>query len=296
MLRRTRKGSIPDVGRLSAAVSRPGIDPRLWVSLAHARGELVLDAEHGAFLDVTLLPSNLEVTVRVPQSYAGAAFGEHEGEIHLDDEVLVAFPEGDPAAGGVLLGRFWSAADKPPADAVTNPGDHVRVMEADKSERLRLQGSGRWVFDGEDEVQHTTTAKATYKASTFVADTGNVRLGDENAVEQLVLGTTYRASENAFHVSFEAQHTALGTAAGVVGGAMAAAGAAMASAAALHLIPIAGPIIGSPFLAAAGAALTAGGTAHAATTAQHVALNAAALAFDPSPTHTPYLSDVSKSR
>ena len=296
MLKRSRVGSIADVGRVAAALSRPGIDPRCWCSLAYARSELVLDAEHGALLDVTLLPSNLETTVRVPQAYAGSGFGDHEGQVHADDEVVVVFPDGDPAAGGILVARLWSAADVPPADAVDNPGDHVRVMEADKSERLRLQGSGKWVFNGEDEVQHTTSAKATYKASTFVADTGNVRLGDEGAVEQLVLGTTYRAAENVFHVSFEAQHTALGVAAGVVGGAMIAAGAAMASAAALHVIPIAGPIMGAPFVAAAGAALMAGGAAHATTSAQHVALTAAALAFDPAPTHVPYLSNVSKTR
>lgn len=294
MLKRSRVGSTADVGRLAAAISRPGIDPRCWCSLAYASGELVLDAEHGALLDVTLLPSNLETTVRVPQAYAGSSFGEHEGQVHKDDEVVVVFPDGDPAAGGILVARLWSAADVPPADAVDNPGDHVRVMEEGKSERLRLQGSGRWVFDGEDEVQHTTTAKATYKAATFVADTSNVRLGDEGAVEQLVLGTTYRAAENAYHVSFETQHTALGVAASAVGASLAAAGAAMASAAALHAIPIAGPMIGAPFLAAAGAAVTAAGTGHAATAAQHTALTTAALAFDPAPTQ--HLSNVSKTR
>jgi hypothetical protein len=141
-LRRTRVGTTPDMVRISSAVQRPGIDPRVWCSLGYARAESVLDAKHGDFVDVTLLPSELEVTCRIPQGYAGKDFGSNKGRIHKDDEVVVLFPDGDPATGGVIVARLWSASDVPPQLAIDNPKDVVEVVEKDTNLRGKVSGSG----------------------------------------------------------------------------------------------------------------------------------------------------------
>ena len=270
-MKRSRVSSIIDMSRLSAAVSRPGIDPRIWCSLAFALGESHLDEKHGDFVDVQILPSELEVTVRVPQSYAGNAFGVNEGRIHKDDELIVLFPDGDPAVGGVVVARLWSQSDPPAKDAIDNPKDCSRTLEKDLSERLRLSGTGQWIANGEDEFHHTTTKTATYEAETFVAKTGKVRLGSSGASEQLVKGNTYQSAEQQFLTQLTAAFSA-----------MTPAGAMMASAGAIMVIPIVGAIIAGPMVAAAGAAIT---------TACGTALAGIAAFTGP---YSTYLSTVSK--
>ena len=47
---KTRIGRKMDIGRLSSAVKRPGIDTRCWVSLAVALEDSFVDKDHGVFV------------------------------------------------------------------------------------------------------------------------------------------------------------------------------------------------------------------------------------------------------
>lgn len=170
---RTRVGSTPDMGRLSAGVSRPGIDPRINSSYGYALADSVVDKDHGEFVDVALLPSELEITCRVPQAYAGKQFGQGKGTIHQDDELLVVIPEGDPQHGGVIVCRFWNGAFPPPDLVVNNPDDVNEVVEKDKKWRAATSGDG-------------TISLITEK---------KVFLGEEDAEENVIIGKTFREKQ-----------------------------------------------------------------------------------------------------
>jgi len=141
MLRRSRVGSTPDLTRISVGVQRAGIDPRINTSLAYTLKESTIDKEHGHFVDVKLLPSELELTCRVPQEYAGKSYGNHEGVIHANEEVYVALPDGDPAFGAFVIARVWSKSHPPPQEVVDHPKDIVRVIEKDSAFRAVLKGA-----------------------------------------------------------------------------------------------------------------------------------------------------------
>lgn len=154
-----------DAGRLSALVERPGIDPRLWVSLAVVQ-KFHVDATDGPFVDVLLLPSRLGDTARVGAEYAGSGFGLYL-PLAVDDEVLVGAPSGSPDEGLVVLRRLWSAADPPPATAADKPADLLLQVKEDA--HLRIVGTG-----------------AT-NVVLQVAD-GRLKLGAETGLQPAVLG------------------------------------------------------------------------------------------------------------
>jgi hypothetical protein len=189
MLRRSRVGTTPDLTRISAGVSRPGIDPRTWVSFGYTLAESSIDKDHGHYVEVKLLPSELELTCRVPSEYAGKQFGSHEGLLHQHDEVVVLIPDGDPNHGGILVSRLWSNNDPPPDLVANNPKDIVRVLETDINWRLTLQGSGKAVV--------TST---------------EIHLGEEDSTEKLVLGSTYRDKQKTLDDSLKSQFGNLSTA------------------------------------------------------------------------------------
>lgn len=170
---RKRVGTTPDMVRMSNGVSRPGVDPRITSSMAYALDESMFDNDHGDFVDVVLLPSELEITCRVPQSYAGKDFGSNDGRIHKDDELYVGIPDGDPAHGGIVLARFWNGADTPPQLVKDNPKDTVRVVEKDLNVR--------WAFDGKSlmtvkigDFEVTIDNSASPTVAHFKTDSGDV--------------------------------------------------------------------------------------------------------------------------
>jgi hypothetical protein len=191
-------------------------------------GDAYLDPQHGVFVDVKLAPTGEELTARVGADYAGNGFGLYLGTIHKDDELLVGVPLGDPAEGPVVLRRLWSAADKPPQEAIDHPEEILLVGEKDINVRVIAKGNG----------------KVYVKGQTVTLESNNVRLGEEGAVEQVPLGTTWRAKESAMHTTMQAQLATLATLLGT-------AGSSLTSAGPLTLLPPAGVLI-----SAAGAALT----------------------------------------
>jgi hypothetical protein len=149
---RTRVGSTPDMLRISNGVSRPGIDPRIWCSYGYVLADSQLDTKHGDFVEVALLPSELEITCRVPQAYAGDGFGSNDGRLKADDEVLVVIPDGDPAHGGTIVGRYWNGAISLPDLVKNNPNDWVRVLATDTNHWIQFQGNATQRFQFGDNV------------------------------------------------------------------------------------------------------------------------------------------------
>src|ERR1700690_3179162 len=95
-----------DTGRLAAAVSRPGIDPRIWVANATVM-ELGYDANNGLYADVQLQPSGDVETCMLGTPYARPNAGLWF-PVSVGDRVLVCFPMGDPNQGPVIFARLWS--------------------------------------------------------------------------------------------------------------------------------------------------------------------------------------------
>ena len=171
-----RAASGLDFNMLSKAMTRPGIDPRSWCSLAIVQS-VVIDEAAGVFCDVLLMPSKRRETARLGAAYAGSGFGFY-APVKVDDEVLVSAPGGDPAQGLVITQRLWSPADVPPAGLEATPDDVVLVVEADKSLRLTVQGGGDVVV---------TAADGKVKLGGDAATRGVARLDDTTAGGTLAL-------------------------------------------------------------------------------------------------------------
>ena len=103
-----------DVGRLSAAASQPGIDTRIWLTLAVVT-DIGFDAAEGVFVDVQYQPTGENETCYLAMPFAGSGFGVFF-PVEVDDTVLVAVPSGDPNNGPWVIARAWNAGDAPPAD------------------------------------------------------------------------------------------------------------------------------------------------------------------------------------
>lgn len=174
---RSRVLSSIDAGRLANAVSRPGIDPRIWVSYAVLVSEPVVDTQPDGMdviADVMLLPSGMIETARVGALYAGNGFGLY-APLHIDDEVLVVAPSGDPDEGMVITQRFWSPADPPPAAVMNNTQDFTLVVEKDKNLRFSVEGSGN-VY--------------------LTVDTGKIYLGSPDGTEPATKGDSLKSYLN----------------------------------------------------------------------------------------------------
>lgn len=193
MLRsRTSRGF--DVARLSNAVSRPGIDPRIWVSYAVLTSDPYIETIEGQediVADVLLLPSQQELTARVGAIYAGFGFGLY-CPLYKDDEVLIAAPSGDPDEGLVILQRMWSPAAIPPDQAVRTPEDVTLVVQEGKNLRLMVQGGGNVIL---------------------AVETGKVYLGAETSTEPAAKGQTLKGYLESIKSKFDS-HVHVSAAAG----------------------------------------------------------------------------------
>ena len=169
---RSKISSQIDMGLLAEGISRPGIDPRIWVSYGVLLSEPYIETIEGRqdiIVDVMLMPSGAIETARVGAIYAGNGFGFY-APLHVDDEVLVLAPSGDPDEGLVIAQRFWSPADPPPASLAANPEDVTLVVESGKNLRMSVLGGGNIYLN----------ATGSGDVNIAVAD-GKVRLGSESA-------------------------------------------------------------------------------------------------------------------
>ena len=163
MLSRSRVSGILDMGRLSQAVSRPGIDPRTWVSLAIVNS-VVVDPVEGVFCGITLMPSEIEETARLGAAYAGNGFGFYAPP-RIDDEVMVCAPSGDPSQGLVITGRLWSPSDVPPAEASSHPQDVLLKVEEGQTLRMLVSGGGKVYLGGDTDTKAVAHVDSSVAAS-----------------------------------------------------------------------------------------------------------------------------------
>lgn len=172
-----------DVAALASAVTRPGIDPRVWLTLAVVT-ELGYDAEHGVYADVTFQPSGMKETCLIGSNYAGGEFGDWCG-IEVDDTVLVAVPDGDPASGPWIVCRAWNGGDRPFAemqssvDAAAPTADRILRVKPGQKYKLRTSGGG-------DGVDVRVEGDGAFVVE--IAGAGNVYLGSGATMQPLLDG------------------------------------------------------------------------------------------------------------
>jgi len=147
---RARRGS----GVAPPMSAQPGIDPRVWFSLAVVK-ELGWDpvaipgVSGGVFADVQLLPDGEPETCFIGMPYAedgaGAWFPLEIGEL-----VVVAVPMGDTGSGPTIVARMWRksaapvAADldwAPGAGAQEPPSDIWIRAKQGKAIKIRTQAA-----------------------------------------------------------------------------------------------------------------------------------------------------------
>lgn len=155
------------MSRLSAAVSRPGIDPRIWHCLAFVE-KVTVDPDEGIFADVILMPTEDRETCRIATVYSGPGFGFYF-PIEEGDEVMVWAPNGDPDEGLVCMPHLWSKSDPPPPD-VTNSTKVDVLLHVKSGQNLSIKVEGG----------------------------GKIKLGSVSANEPLVLGKQWQSLMSSF--------------------------------------------------------------------------------------------------
>ena len=177
-----RVGTSMDVGRAAAAVRGPGIDTRTWFSLAIINAMTV--TSEGAFAQVTLHPSGDVHNARC----GGSELWE---PLNIDDEVVVAWPSGDPMEGLVVVRRLGSAADPPDKRVVNAPGDlwlvskpgipmHVvsgDALELGAEKDVTVHSAGGDVTVASDSGAVTVTVGAGQSVTVNVGAGGSINLG-----------------------------------------------------------------------------------------------------------------------
>lgn len=196
-------GRAPDIGRMSVALRRPGIDPRTWVSLATVEA-VDWDDDNGPLATVFLMPTGTQETARLSTLYAGPGFGMYV-PVEVGDDVVVNAPDGDPDNGLVITAGLHSPSAQVPAEAGANRSDFVLVVKSGQACRIFTKtsdGSG-----GEFEV----TAEGTVTISSdskVVLNSGTVLLGGVTALDPFLKSLTYRPAEDALFAAYAAGFTA----------------------------------------------------------------------------------------
>lgn len=135
-----------DVARASEALSRPGIDPRTFTSLAIVNKVNATAA--GVYCDVTTIMGVQETAALVPD-YAGDGYGFY-APIEVGHMVLIAIPEGEFATGARIIGHVWDAGDPPPAEVVDHPTDVALVVKPGTTIRITVSGGGQVLLGSSD--------------------------------------------------------------------------------------------------------------------------------------------------
>ena len=180
-----------DAGAFQMGIGGPGIDPRVWMSLAYVNtgagvngADVIVDSREGVFAGVTLMPSQQQDTARLSSEYAANGAGDYVPLIP-GEEVLVAVPSGSWDEGLVIVKRLWSPSDPPPAAIVNFSTDASRTLPKGVNQRFVATGAGNWYFDVETGQivlggtlgQEASVTNAAMLGTTFVA-----------ALQTLVLG------------------------------------------------------------------------------------------------------------
>ncbi len=196
-----------DMGRMANAVSRPGIDPRVWLTLAVVR-DVGYDADEGIFVDVQFQPSGTIETCLLGAAYAGAEFGAYF-PVNIDDTVLVAVPSGDPSTGPTVIARMWNSGDKPHADFQSEADEEEPTQDV----VLRIQPGQKFKIrtsDDGDGVEITVEGNGDIVIQ--ATGDGKVFIGGTEGTEPPGLGTSIKNHFDSLKADFDAHvHTTTAT-------------------------------------------------------------------------------------
>lgn len=138
-----------DVERIGEAVSRPGIDPRTWVTMGRTDSgadSRQFDPLHGWIVDVTTYGTTCHgqsVACRIASPFPGLdGYGEYRPPAE-DEEVVVLFPGGDPDEDPIVIGVVTNsdgggapsmvAGRSVVSDGKTTPGGDVAAADCEFS-------------------------------------------------------------------------------------------------------------------------------------------------------------------
>jgi len=186
-----------DSKRLGEAIAAPGVDLRYWCSMAdvctvdHETGECNYQDKHaiwndsaGVDVDVMLQPLGIPCTCK----YAGESAGEVTvvTPIRPGDVVLVQLPDGD-LNSPVITKILHSRSRRQPVEGGKPIFDNARMLIFAKAVPIDIRTAGKDGSPVQVLIEQDGTATVTAK---------RINLGDHNASEQFVLGSSYRAAEN----------------------------------------------------------------------------------------------------
>ena len=179
-----------DARALSEAVARPGIDTRAWVmegtvctmdrnsgTCDYEDNRAIWNSPGGVHVDV-LLSNGHHVVAR----YAGIQAGDVTimAPIRPGDPVVVQNPGGSLMAC-VIVAILHTRSNRQPTDGGKPIFDNNRLLIHAKKVPIDIRTAGT---DGASGVQ------------LYIGQDGKIRLGDQAATEQNVLGTSYRDTED----------------------------------------------------------------------------------------------------
>lgn len=174
-----------DASRIAQLASRPGADPRVWITFADVT-QLGFDPDEGIFADLTFQPSGTQETALIGAPYAGNEFGDW-CPLNVGDVVLVAVPLGDPGTGPTIITRVWKASDKPSADfkaeqqqdgADVPTQDRVLRVQPGQKYKVRTSGNGDG-FDFQVEGDGNVVIKAAQGEMLLQGGTQKFIRGDD---------------------------------------------------------------------------------------------------------------------
>lgn len=206
---------------LSHLVTRPGIDPRVWLSLAIVE-EVICDREEGIFATITHIPEGTQETARIGTCYTHDQAGVY-WPIEEGDTVLVAVPMGDAGYGPVIISRLYSADNRPQDEAATTSSN---ISPASNDASIRLQPNSSLKIRTEEGGQINIKSEGSGKITIEQAGTGDITLkvasgrvcyiGDEDGAEPIPLGNTLKTFLDDFASKYDAHtHPVSGAATGV---------------------------------------------------------------------------------
>jgi hypothetical protein len=217
-----------DAGMFVDAFSRPGIDPREWISygVVDQDGEsedekaVEFDKDYGPLVNVTLHPAGKQVRARVASFMAGNGEGEWFPFI-AKDEVLVALANGSER-NAIIIGRMNQGVDGFPSrvggvDTSKNAvafrrcrtpyvwelaqGPFLITNKANNAALLMDKGGNWYLKDGEGSALHIgadwmgfTTKDTTDFAFQYQMDDKKLNISLDGGNTQMVLQTTDSSS------------------------------------------------------------------------------------------------------
>lgn len=208
-LTRSRVRLRMDFSRIAMSVSRPGIDPRTWVSYARVDDDpdaIVWDEELGWLVDATCVGGALEgepVLCRTGSDGQGNGVGRYSPP-RAGCLVLVSIPNGDVNDDCVILRQLHDAECLAPT---TVNGDQIVERDA-SSGQVAAAETHLAVFPQEDKDEEWRAVRVTASGAHKVHGE-TVELGVDGADQPFVRGEDLRSAIDALADGIKAAFFAL---------------------------------------------------------------------------------------